>query len=103
MPTRLAPDCRARSTGSDCRGTRQSPPRFARALLRAFSTRIRRMAAAKAHLQGEHPLADGPWVFRRQDLETEAAARLVQRVRSHCSNPAKARAEQGTPDLFETY
>jgi hypothetical protein len=62
-----------------------------------------RMAVLKGDLVGQHPLADGPWVFRRHDLESEAAAQLVRRVRSRSSNPAKATMEQEIPDLFGTY
>jgi DNA invertase Pin-like site-specific DNA recombinase len=62
-----------------------------------------RVAVVNGNLAGQHPLADGPWVFRRQDLETEAAVQLVRRVRSRSTNPAKASPEQGTPDLFGTY
>ena len=62
-----------------------------------------RVAVTAGTLVGEHPLTDGPWVFRRQDLETEAAAQLVKRVRSRSATPAKASHERETPDLFETY
>ena len=61
-----------------------------------------RVAVAKGDIVGEHPLADGPWVFRRQDLETEAARAVVERVRRRTGAPAEASAERGTHDFFGT-
>jgi DNA invertase Pin-like site-specific DNA recombinase len=53
-----------------------------------ISTRTLRLAVANRAIQGEHPLADGPWVFRRQSLETAAASDLVQRARNRRRAPA---------------
>ncbi len=61
-----------------------------------------RLAVGKGDILGEHPLADGPWVFRRQELETEAAHALVERVRRRCGTPAEANAEDATHDFFGT-
>lgn len=61
-----------------------------------------RVAVGKGEVRGEHPLADGPWVFRRQDLETEAAQALVARVRRRRGNPAEASPEHETHDFFGT-
>jgi hypothetical protein len=61
-----------------------------------------RAAVAEGQLVGEHPLPDGPWVFRRHDLETEAAKALVERVRRRTSTPAKAKADHENPTLFGT-
>jgi DNA invertase Pin-like site-specific DNA recombinase len=61
-----------------------------------------RVAVMKGHIQGEHPLPDGPWVFRRQDLETTAARAVVERVRRRAGTPAEARAEHETHDFFGT-
>jgi DNA invertase Pin-like site-specific DNA recombinase len=40
-----------------------------------------RQAAERGAIPSEHPLAEGPWVFRRSDLQTEAARQLVERAR----------------------
>jgi DNA invertase Pin-like site-specific DNA recombinase len=61
-----------------------------------------RVAVAKGNLVGEHPLADGPWVFRRQDLETEAARAVVERVRRRSGTPAEVSAAHETHDFFGT-
>jgi DNA invertase Pin-like site-specific DNA recombinase len=61
-----------------------------------------RTAVAAGEVNGEHPLPDGPWVFRRHDLETQSAQALVQRVRRRNATPAKAHPDQGTFDFFET-
>ncbi len=61
-----------------------------------------RMAVAKGDLVGEHPLTDGPWVFRRQDLETVAARAVVERVRRRTATPAEASSEQGFFDFSGT-
>ena len=61
-----------------------------------------RVAVEKGEVVGEHPLADGPWVFRRQDLKTESAQALVARVRRRCGTPAEASPEHGSNDFFGT-
>jgi hypothetical protein len=48
-----------------------------------LSSRTVRLAAERGEVNGEHPLADGPWVFRRCDLETAAAKELVSRAQTH--------------------
>jgi DNA invertase Pin-like site-specific DNA recombinase len=45
------------------------------------SSRTLRIAAECGDLPGQHPLSDGPWVFRRRDLQTRAAEQLVRRTR----------------------
>jgi len=46
-----------------------------------ISPKTLRLAVERREIDAEHPLADGPWVFHRRVLETEAAAALVARVR----------------------
>jgi DNA invertase Pin-like site-specific DNA recombinase len=48
-----------------------------------LSSRTVRLAVERGEITGEHPLADGPWVFRRCDLETPAAKELVNRAQKH--------------------
>ena len=58
------------------------------AALLGISTRTLRLAVERGEIRGEHPLTDGPWVFSRQDLETEAAQTVVLRAKSRNGNPA---------------
>ena len=60
-----------------------------------------RVAVTAGEVKGEHPLPDGPWVFRRHDLETQSAQALVQRVRRRTTTPAKAHPDQATFDFSE--
>jgi hypothetical protein len=48
-----------------------------------LSSRTVRLAVERGEIKGEHPLTDGPWVFRRCDLETPAAKELVNRAQKH--------------------
>jgi DNA invertase Pin-like site-specific DNA recombinase len=59
-----------------------------------------RLAVEQGRVAGEHPLADGPWVFRRADLESEAATRVVQRARHHSGTPASGSSADESPSLF---
>jgi DNA invertase Pin-like site-specific DNA recombinase len=61
-----------------------------------------RRAVEQGKIVGDHPLPDGPWVFHRQALETETAARVIERVRHHSRNPAEASSEQGNLDFSNT-
>ena len=45
------------------------------------SGRTLRLAVERREIEAEHPLADGPWVINQRALETDAAARFVERVR----------------------
>ena len=46
----------------------------------AVSAKTLRLAAERGEVEAQHPLADGPWIFKRTALETEAARRLAQRT-----------------------
>lgn len=52
------------------------------------SSRTLRIAAENGIIPGQHPLADGPWVFRRADLQSPAAQQLVDRTRNRQHTPA---------------
>jgi len=39
-----------------------------------------RRAVERSEIVGEHPLADGPWIFSRTTLESAAAKTLISRV-----------------------
>ena len=45
------------------------------------SSRTLRLAVDRGEIEAEHPLPDGPWIFRKRVLESEAAIQFVQRVR----------------------
>lgn len=61
-----------------------------------ISARTLRLAVQQGVIKAEHPLADGPWLFNRQDLETEAAVRLVARSRDRSRPPAVPNSQQKT-------
>jgi DNA invertase Pin-like site-specific DNA recombinase len=67
-----------------------------------ISSRTLRLAVERGELSGEHPLPDGPWVFRRRDLESDAANQLVKRVQSRDRTPAVPAPGQQTLDLART-
>lgn len=46
------------------------------------SSRTLRLAAEAGEILGKHPLADGPWVFNKSDLETDAARAVLQRAKN---------------------
>jgi hypothetical protein len=57
-----------------------------------------RLAARKGEIPSEHPLPEGPWVFRRAELESAAARRVVERARQRnvCRTGAKAKKRTST-------
>ncbi len=48
-----------------------------------------RLAVQRGEVEAAHPLNDGPWVFDRRALETDAAAKLVEGVRRRRGYPGK--------------
>src|SRR5438034_8554616 len=50
------------------------------AQLLGISSTTLRLAVEKGEIEAAHPLADGPWIFSRTALETEAAQKLVNRA-----------------------
>jgi DNA invertase Pin-like site-specific DNA recombinase len=59
-----------------------------------ISARTLRLAVERGDIEAAHPLPDGPWVFRRQALDTPAAAALVARVRDRNHRPAVPDSQQ---------
>jgi hypothetical protein len=51
-----------------------------------------RKAAEREIIAVEHPLPDGPWIFCRRDLESEAATKLVERTRRRTKRQGAARS-----------
>ena len=63
-----------------------------------ISPKTLRRAAEKGAIEALHPLQDGPWLFKRSSLQTDAARHLVERARSRHSTPAGQQNRE--PDLF---
>ena len=64
------------------------------------SSRTLRLAVEHGRIEGEHPLPDGPWIFSRQALQTEAAAQVVKQARDRRAHPAVPDSEDENPGLF---
>lgn len=47
-----------------------------------ISSRTLRLAAEAGEINGKHPLADGPWVFNKSELETEGARAVYRRAKN---------------------
>ncbi len=47
------------------------------------AARTLRLAAARGEIDARHPLEDGPWLFRRADLDSPAAQNLLSRARTN--------------------
>jgi len=65
----------------------------------SISTRTLRLAVAQRRIEGEHPLADGPWIFSRQALQTEAADQVVKQARDR-RTPAVPNLDDDNDGLF---
>jgi DNA invertase Pin-like site-specific DNA recombinase len=57
--------------------------------------RTLRQAAERGEIPSEHPLAEGPWVFRRANLETEAARLVVERARLRTGKGTGSKSTKG--------
>jgi hypothetical protein len=67
-----------------------------------ISSRTLRIAVEHGEIPGEHPLAAGPWIFRRTVLEADTATRLVARVRQRERTTAIPTGNQATLDFSAT-
>jgi len=67
-----------------------------------INSRTLRIAVEHGEIEAEHPLAVGPWIFRRSVLEANAAARLVARARRLEPIPAIPTADQAILDFSTT-
>jgi hypothetical protein len=70
--------------------------------LLSISARTLRLAVERGEVQAQHPFPDGPWVFNRSELETQAARALVQRVSDRKGNPALPIAGQANFEFSGT-
>ncbi len=53
-----------------------------------------RLAAEAGEIDAIHPLPDGPWLFRRADLEAPQAQKLVKRTRKRRNHPTGPSPDQ---------
>ena len=67
-----------------------------------ISARTLRLAVERGEIEAQHPLADGPWVFNRETLQTAAAATLIERVTGRNRQPAIPNTEQATFEFSST-
>jgi len=72
------------------------------ARLLGVSARTLRLAVEHGELTAEHPLPDGPWIFRREVLTTEDAKRIAARASCRSRRPAVPTESQGALDLSMT-
>jgi len=70
--------------------------------LLGISAKTLRLAVERGDISALHPLPDSPWIFKRQDLETEAAQRIVTRARHGNHEAALPPAEQQALHLSMT-
>ncbi len=70
--------------------------------LLGISGRTLRLAVERGELEADHPLGEGPWVFNRRTLESEAAVQLVERVQRRCESPTEPPASQTKLNLSMT-
>jgi len=58
------------------------------------SQKTLRLAVERGDIEAEHPLADGPWLFDRSTLQSQAASQVVERARHRRKIPAGPSAAQ---------
>ncbi len=58
------------------------------AVFLGVSQKTLRSAVERGEIEAEHPLADGPWLFNRSALTSQAADQLVKRARRRTETPA---------------
>jgi hypothetical protein len=67
-----------------------------------ISPRTLRLAVERGEIVAEHPLSEGPWIFTRDTLKTEAVTELVVRARARRGHYAIPMAHQRALDLSMT-
>jgi len=67
-----------------------------------ISDRTLRLAIQRGEIKADHPVSGGPWVLNRSDLQTEAALRLLERVRHSRRNPTVPTSKQDNFDFSNT-
>jgi DNA invertase Pin-like site-specific DNA recombinase len=64
------------------------------AKLLGISQKTLRLAAESGEIDAVHPLPDGPWIFRRADLEGPAAQTIIDRTQQSARHPTGPHPEQ---------
>ena len=72
------------------------------AALIGVSPKTLRLAVERNEFKAEHPLADGPWIFNKNTLDTNAVAELVARARAHNRRTEIPSDKQGSLNLSMT-
>ena len=70
------------------------------AALLGISPKTLRLAAERGEIEAAHPLAEGPWLFKRAILERQEAKCVAERVRRRRSHPTGPKYRQS--NLFES-
>jgi DNA invertase Pin-like site-specific DNA recombinase len=66
------------------------------------SAQTLRFAVERGELKAEHPLAVGPWIFNRAQLDAQTKAVLLERARAHQRGQQTPTAKQRVLDLSMT-
>ena len=69
-------------------------------MMLGLTPRTLRLAADAGDIDALHPLPDGPWLFKRVDLEGSAGQSLATRARNRREHPAVPNPNQ--QDLFQS-
>jgi hypothetical protein len=72
------------------------------ARLIGVSPKTLRLAVEHGELKAEHPLAEGPWIFNRNQLNSVAVRDLVERARAHNYHTAGPKEAQASLDFSTT-
>jgi DNA invertase Pin-like site-specific DNA recombinase len=67
-----------------------------------LTPRTLRLAAERGDITAEHPLPDGPWLFKRDELAASAAEQLTERVAQRRTGGALPSAEQASLEFSST-
>lgn len=66
------------------------------AAVAGVAPRTLRLAAERGDITATHPLAEGPWIFSRADLDGSVVRSLAQRAKMHQKHPAVPDTAQQT-------
>lgn len=72
------------------------------ARLIGVSTKTLRLAVERGELTADHPLAEGPWIFNRRQLDSAVVGTLVARARAHDHRSAVPGERPGTLNFSMT-
>lgn len=67
-----------------------------------LSPKTVRLAVERGEISAEHPLPDGPWIFKKCALELESTRALVEHVQHGIRNPAILSKQQSGFDFSST-